>query len=81
MPGYSTTFTSAFSWTLNGDYYQITISKVSHGKTNPIVTVYETNGANFDEVKASVSLDSSDNVTISVSSSPDLRFTGKLTIS
>jgi hypothetical protein len=77
--GYIFSF-NASSWVLNGDSYEIKVLKTTHNRTNPQVMVFELIGSSFEEVIASVNLDTSDNITISVSSSPDLRFSGKLII-
>jgi hypothetical protein len=64
---------------VDGNYY-ITINFTTHNKENPTISVFETSGSNFVEVETQVTIDSSNNVIISVPSSPDLRFSGKIII-
>lgn len=80
-PRYASTFNNTGAWTLNGSSYTITILRTVHGKeANPTVTVYEDDATNFQEVELSISLNPAGDVTISVSSSPDNRFSGKIVI-
>lgn len=73
-------FTAA-SFILVVDQYIFTVPTATHGKIDPLVVVYETNGANFDEVTASVKILANKNVQLIVPQTPDLRFNGKLIIS
>lgn len=73
---------SSGSWSgpdLSGNY-TITVTAAVHQKINPTVSVFEASGSDFLEVETQVLVDSSDNVTISVPASPDLRFVGKIVI-
>ena len=72
---------SSGTWTLSGSTYYIIIPFASHLKINPVVTAYELSGTDYVEVELSIIVDSSNNVTVQISSTPDLRFTGKLIIS
>lgn len=79
---YSEAFNATTDWsgpTLG--LYSITVPFVTHAKANPIVQSFEEDGADFELVNTEVSLDASHNVTILVTSSPDLRFAGKIIIS
>lgn len=73
-------FTPA-SFTLVVDQYIFTVPVSTHLKDNPIVSVYETNGSNFDEVTVSIKILANKDVELIVPQTPDLRFTGKLIIS
>ncbi len=61
--------------------YSITVPQVTHAKTNPTVDLFELVASDNEQVFAEIDVDGSDNVTISVLQSPDLRFAGKLIIS
>lgn len=78
-------FTSSFtipSWSLASGEYQIQIAASTHGRgASPSVHVYETVGSDFEEIGLSITISSTGLVTIKISSSPDLRFDGKITIS
>lgn len=65
-----------------GSYYTITILAVDHGAgTDPLVQLYETVGANVDQVEIDrIRVNASGDVEIRVPSSPDLRFEGKVVI-
>lgn len=68
-------------FSLSGGLYIITIPASSHNKgLNPIVKVYLDNGTNFEETETLVNINALGDVTISVNSSPDNRFIGKLII-
>ncbi len=62
------------------DQYIFTVTAITHEKNNPTVTVYEENGANFDEVTASIKILANKDVQLIVPQTPDLRFNGKLII-
>jgi len=69
------------SWVLNVDKYNYTITAATHGRgASPILQVYQENGLNFDEVLTGVEITPAGNITLTVSSSPDLRFAGKIII-
>lgn len=80
IPNYGQTFVIA-DWTLSVDTYSLVIPKATHGKDNPIILVYEADGANFIQVETGVRIDASENVTLTINATPDLRFDGKLVIS
>jgi hypothetical protein len=68
-------------WTLSGSDYFITISENTHGiGTDPTVVAYFDNGTTFEEVEVDVSINDAGDVTIKVTSTPDNRFDGKITI-
>lgn len=80
---YVASFNDSTDWTgpISGTY-KLTILKSSHLKSAPIIQVYEqSEGADFVLVETGMRLDSSDNVILTVSSSPNLRFFGKIIIS
>jgi len=82
-PGYSTTFNASGSWgSVVGGYYSITISESTHNQgVNPIVEVFDSTSGPFVVTSPAItSVDVSGNVTFSVTSSPDERFAGKVTI-
>lgn len=77
---YSASFTVP-SWTLDSGFYKYTILAATHGRgASPILQVYQENGANFDEVLTGVEITPAGNITLTISSSPDLRFAGKIII-
>lgn len=80
-PRYTSTFNNSGSWASSGDSYTISILQSVHGRgANPTVTVYENVASVYEEVSVSVSIESNGDVTISVTSTPDNRFTGKIVI-
>lgn len=64
-------------WTLNGDYYQLSVLNSTHLKSNPFVYVLDNVG---DLVDTGLTITVNGDVTISIISNPDLRFSGKLII-
>ena len=60
--------------------YTLLIPYSNHAIPNPVVACYESNGSSFDLVLISVNVDSSNNIIIKASSSPDTRFIGKVVI-
>lgn len=69
------------SWTLDSGVYKYNIPAATHGRgASPILQVYQENGLNFDEVLTGVEMTPAGNITLTVSSSPDLRFAGKIII-
>jgi hypothetical protein len=80
-PRYSSSFNNAGAWTLDGSSYTITILESVHDKgTSPTVTAYEDDTITFQEVDVSISVNAIGDVTMSVTSSPDNRFSGKIVI-
>ena len=74
-------FNATTDWTgPTGSSYSISIPFSTHGKTNPILQTYELNGSDYVEVETGIRIDTSHNVLITVNSSPDLRFAGKIHI-
>lgn len=77
---YSANFTIP-SWLLNGDKYEYSILAITHNRgSSPILQIYQQNGLNFDEVLTGIEITPIGNITLTVSSSPDLRFAGKIII-
>lgn len=64
-------------WTLNGDYYQLSVLNSTHLKSNPFVYVLDNVG---DLIDTGLNITVDGDVIISVISNPDLRFSGKLII-
>lgn len=81
-PDYIDTFNDTTDWSgpSLGVYSRVVVF-ATHAKSSPTVDVFETSGAVLDLVYASVSVDAAYNITLTVTSSPDLRFAGKLIIS
>lgn len=75
---YIQTFNSTTDWTFDTDRYIITILESSHQRgTSPFIAILD----NLDDiVEPSVNVDVSGNIIISISSTPDLRFAGRVFI-
>lgn len=68
-------------WTLNGADYELTVLSAVHTKgTNLQIQVYQQNGADYEEVIVGINVLSNGNVVLTVSSTPDARFNGKVLI-
>lgn len=67
-------------WLLVGSDYTITILSTLHGVQQPSVTCYELVGSDYLEVSVPVKIDTSNNIVISTSQNPDLRFAGKIIV-
>jgi hypothetical protein len=68
-------------WTLNGSDYELLILAAVHSKgSNLQIQVYQQNGADYEEVIVGINVLSSGNVVLTVSSTPDARFNGKVLI-
>lgn len=79
-PPYNQAFVVA-DWSLNGSVYEIDILESTHGLgANLGIHVYELVGGNYNEVVVDTEIDATGNITISISSSTDLRFDGKIII-
>ncbi len=76
---YQSSFTTG-DWVLVSGNYELTLTKATHNIDSPVVTVYETVGLFFEEVDVFVKINGSDDVVISVSATPDLRFNGLIII-
>jgi hypothetical protein len=61
--------------------YTIIVPFATHSKQDPIIEVFETIVSDNELVNVNILVDVSFNITISVSSDPDLRFAGKIIIS
>lgn len=83
-PNFQATFNNSTDWGVaSGGHYSISIGAATHGKgINPIVQVYELNGAAYEIVTVAVSVEVlTGNVVIGVVDTPDSRFEGKIIIS
>lgn len=77
---YSQSFSVA-NWTLQNDYYFLTIPFSSHLKTNNlIVNVFEQNNGVFEQVDIFVQVNGSFDVTLRINAAKDNRFAGKFVI-
>lgn len=78
---YVDTFNATSDWVLNVDAYEITVLAATHGKgADAQVEVFEFTGGNYEKTNVYSKVNGSNDVVISVASSPDLRFMGKLII-
>lgn len=78
---YEMSFNNTSDWTLNSDYYEIEILESTHGKgASPNCKVYENITSIFYLSYPSISMNSSGDLYIKVTASPDNRFAGKLTV-
>lgn len=78
---YSQTFSVATWSGPSGGEYSITVLASNHGcGTTPIVQVHELILSNYEQVETDVSINSSGDVTISVTENIDNRFNGRITI-
>lgn len=78
---YFATFNATSDWTLSSPNYTRTILASTHGKgTTPNVSVYETNGADYDLVNILIKINASGDVTMITNESPDTRFAGLILI-
>lgn len=78
---YSQSFNSTTDWTLDGDFYLINIPVLTHNKgASPNCKVYEDISSIFYLSYPSISMNSSGDLYIKVTASPDNRFSGKLTV-
>jgi len=60
--------------------YTLSIPFATHQRVNPKIQLFEDNGVDFENVLIKVNVDTSDNITLTVSEVPDLRFSGKAII-
>lgn len=68
-------------WVFNTDHYEIVVNEATHLQGDrPLAMIFETNGAEFDEVSTGLTITNAGVVTFKISSTPDLRFDGKLII-
>lgn len=74
-------FNATTDWTVDGAIYKIIITEATHGAgVNPTFQVFEIVGADSIEIFPSVTYNVSGDITLSVTSSPDNRFAGKIII-
>lgn len=81
-PRYSATFNNTTDWTLSAPDYVYSVTAATHGLgTRPSVKVFEAlGGGSYEEVIANISINSSGDVSVKVSQSPNNRFTGLIII-
>jgi hypothetical protein len=60
--------------------YTLTIPFSLHGTLNPIVACYELNGSSYDLILIAADIDSSNNISLTATQTPDTRFIGKIVI-
>lgn len=78
---YVKTFNDTTDWELQDDSYELSILMSTHNKgSSPNCKVYELINLVYHEIMTSVLMDEIGNVTIQVTSNPDNRFSGKITI-
>lgn len=81
-PNFTATFNATTDWAgPAGGSYTITILKATHLKDAPVVQLFELNAPDYIVVETGIRVDPSDNVFITVNSTPDLRFAGKISLS
>ena len=65
-------------WNLDSGLYKYEILEAAHGKgVAPIIQVQQTNGLLYDDVQTGIEVNASGDITLTISSSPDLRFDGR----
>lgn len=78
---YVRSFNNTTDWELQDDSYELSILLSTHNKgSSPNCKVYELINLVYHEIMTSVLMDEIGNVTIQVTSNPDNRFSGKITI-
>lgn len=80
-------FTKYVKTVLIGDWigpsaneYVLSIPYSFHGVTNPVAACYESNAGSFDLIMVSINVDTSNNITLTATQTPDTRFIGKIVI-
>lgn len=77
---YSATFLIA-AWTLNSGMYEYSVPQSTHAAgTSPNVQVFQLVTSNYEFVQPAVIVNASGDITLQVTSSPDLRFDGKIIV-
>jgi hypothetical protein len=79
-PKYVQTFNNTTDWTLNGSYYQLTVLSATHVKTNPVVETFETVGGIDTLINVDIIRNSTNDIILQVTQTPDNRYTGKVVI-
>jgi len=78
---YSSTFTTG-SWAIDGSIYELTIDATTHGRgVSPAVQVFELVGSDYKQVETDITVAANGDVTLTITSTPDLRFNGRAVIS
>jgi hypothetical protein len=75
--------TAAFfivDWSLVGSEYVITVASTFHKITNPVATVYEVIGTDYQRVNVEILVKSNNDVLIKIDALPDNRFNGFIVI-
>ena len=77
-------FTAPFNvgnWSLVGDFYEISVTQGTHLRGTALgIQVFELVGVDYKEVIADTEVMASGDVKVTISSNPDLRFAGRITI-
>ena len=69
------------SWSLNVDKYELSISQATHLRgTTPMIQVYENNAGTYEEVGVGTEVSGDGNITLTITSTPDARFAGRVII-
>lgn len=69
------------SWSLNVDKYEFDILETTHSRgTTPMIQVYENNAGTYEEVGVGIEVNGSGDITLTVTSTPDARFAGRVII-
>jgi hypothetical protein len=69
------------AWSLNVDKYELSIPVATHNKgSTPVASVYQDNAGVYEEVITSIKINGSGDITLTISSNPDLRFAGRVII-
>lgn len=79
---YSATFNATSDWAVDGSDYKVYKGYVTHGRgPTPVVEVFQDIGGGlFQKANVDIQIDTSGNVSVYVSGTPDLRFAGKIII-
>jgi len=79
-PPYAATV-SVSSWSDNGSEYEFNVPQSTHSRGAVLaVQTYELDGSDYSEVEVNTIVNTSGDVKITISSSPDLRFDGRIII-
>ena len=69
------------SWSLNVDKYELSITEATHSRgTTPMIQVYENNAGTYEEVGVGIEVSGIGNITLTITSTPDARFAGRVII-
>jgi hypothetical protein len=80
-PRYTASFTSSGSWTTSGSDYTYSVPVSTHAQgVNPNVQVYQLISGSYELVNVNTNVDTSGNIMLTVSGTPDNRFDGLILI-